>query len=218
MSLDLPTMTMERYDARALFGDYVKSVRERNEKALTRVETQQLREDTELMDCYQWLARHDQPVINIVEALKAGGTDPQGRPRLAVARADFRRVVFLRCSGYRPRDAHEDEYCGDVFYYANAQAWNESSNHDKTNVVVPVSTFPQIPHSWERLRAIVPTIPLALRPTNLKAYHILWEADWEGAPEDPYLLKRVGRWHFAVMAQWDLTPLERGILNASRAQ
>lgn len=219
MSLDLPTMTMDRWDARVLFGDYADSVRARNEKTLTRVETQQLREDTELMNCYKWLKRHNEPVINIVEALRAGGVDHKGRPRLAVARADYRRVVFTVATDYKPRGAHEDEPEGRVYYFANGQAWNQSVTHDKANVVVPTSTFPGIArHSYPHFRAMVPTVPLPLRPAKLQNYHILWEADWGAAPEDPYLLKRVGRWHFAVMAQWDLTPLERGILNASRAQ
>lgn len=220
MSLDLPTMTMERWDASVLFGEYADSVRARNEKVVTRAEKQQLREDKELMNCYKWLSKHEQPIINIVEALKAGGVDSQGRPRLAVARADYRRVVLDTERDYKPRDGSAGEWGENVFFYADAGSYSAvSAQHDKANVVVPQSTFPEIEvYKFRALRAVVPTIPLSLRPVKLQNYHILWEADWEQAPVDPYLLKRVGHWHFAVMAQWDLTPLERGILNASRVQ
>ena len=218
--MELNTIDIPSYEARKLFGDYAKSVRARNEKKLDAIETQQLREDEELMNCYRWLKKHDEPIINIVQALKHAGVDDQGRPNLAVSRADFRQVRFQRCTSYRPKGAHEGESYKNVYVFARWCSWtNPEPQHDKSNVVLPISTFKGMGVKWDvNCRAIVPTVPIHIRPNNLAAYHILWEAEWENVPVDPFLLRRVGRWHFAVMAQWDLTELERGVLEASRVK
>lgn len=61
---------------------------------------------------------------------------------------------------------------------------------------------------------MVPSVPVWLRPEgHLSEYHILWEAEWEVAPPvDPILLKYVSGPMYAVIAQWDLTPVERAVL------
>jgi hypothetical protein len=64
------------------------------------------------------------------------------------------------------------------------------------------------------VRALVPKIPPLLKPAgDLSDFFILWEAKWEAvAPVDPILLRRVSESVFVVLAQWDLTPLERSVL------
>ena len=68
----------------------------------------------------------------------------------------------------------------------------------------------------KRYQTYVPTIPPHLLPKgNLYRgkYYILWEVeDWEEVPRDPILLKRLTKNLFAVLAQWDLTPLEQAII------
>lgn len=66
---------------------------------------------------------------------------------------------------------------------------------------------------------MVPHIPPALRPARkLENYHILWEADWQqDPPRDPMLLKRLAGTFYAVLAVWDLTDLERAVLNGVRS-
>jgi hypothetical protein len=65
--------------------------------------------------------------------------------------------------------------------------------------------------------ALVPTVPPHLRPDDLRKFYILWEAEWDRSPPvDPLLLSRVNQTMFAVVAQWDLTPLEQKVLGASR--
>jgi hypothetical protein len=66
--------------------------------------------------------------------------------------------------------------------------------------------------------AILPLIPPRLRPPHgLDNYHLLWEAVWtrprtRRAPGDPALLKHIGGDLWAVLAVWDLTPLEQAVL------
>ena len=56
-------------------------------------------------------------------------------------------------------------------------------------------------------------MPPHLRPDDLSKYFVLWEAEWTAkAPVDPMLLSRVNETMFAIVAQWDLTPLEQRVL------
>lgn len=69
------------------------------------------------------------------------------------------------------------------------------------------------------LRALVPAVPVALRPGEpLAGLQILWEAEWQSNPPgDPALLKPLGGNLASVIATWDLTPLEKLALAAVRA-
>jgi hypothetical protein len=65
----------------------------------------------------------------------------------------------------------------------------------------------------KKAHALVPSVPPQLRPDDLSKYFILWEAEWTAkAPVDPILLSPVNDTMFAVVAQWDLTPLEQRVL------
>jgi hypothetical protein len=73
--------------------------------------------------------------------------------------------------------------------------------------------------------ALVPSIPFHLRPNGDSAkYFILWEVDeWKEyralrAPRDPLLLVRIAHPIYVVVAQWDLTELEKRILENFRRQ
>ncbi len=64
----------------------------------------------------------------------------------------------------------------------------------------------------------MPLIPPHLRPADAyRNYHILWECnEWRRvAPSDPLLLKHITGHVYAVVAQWDLTEIERAIMNAA---
>ena len=50
-----------------------------------------------------------------------------------------------------------------------------------------------------------------------RAHFLLWEAEWMTVPSDP-ILRHFGRNLYAVMAQWDLTPVGQAILRARRRQ
>src|SRR5207253_8584714 len=67
-------------------------------------------------------------------------------------------------------------------------------------------------------KAMVPIIPPHLRPADaLSNYYILSEAHWSPEPpRDPFLLKRIDGFLFAVLAAWDLTEIERAVLGTIR--
>ena len=55
-----------------------------------------------------------------------------------------------------------------------------------------------------------------------QAWHILWEVtEWSSTPQsgpapyDPLLLKHLGGQLYAVLAEWDLTPLERAVMQGA---
>jgi hypothetical protein len=87
---------------------------------------------------------------------------------------------------------------------------------------VPAGTFPSAKLGWEMLKAMAPVIPPALRPAHhLRNYHLLWEAEWSRIPRppgDPALLKHVAGDLYAVLAVWDLTPLEQAVLAGTRGR
>ncbi len=71
--------------------------------------------------------------------------------------------------------------------------------------------------------SIVPAIPFHLRPNgDADKYFILWEVEkWEEyqavrAPGDPLLLERIAHPIYVVVAQWDLSDLEKRILENFR--
>jgi len=72
-------------------------------------------------------------------------------------------------------------------------------------------------------QTIVPTIPFHLRPNgDADKYFILWEVEqWDEwrpsrAPGDPFLLERIAHPIYVVVAQWDLSELEKRILESFR--
>jgi hypothetical protein len=188
--MDLQPMTMEREAAEAAFKEYRGAfLAERN------------RIDGELMRGYKALKEGKQ-LIRLSETITAGGVDDSGRPRLAIARADESsvRVTMWDDGSCRFEPGGNIRARDRVFEF-------------------PSDTLPRATLSWNTNRwATLPLIPPRLRPRfSLTGYHILWEAVWRApntrrAPHDPALLKHIGGDLYAVLAVWDLTDLERAVL------
>lgn len=152
--------------------------------------------DWEIERIYRAIAK-GKTVISVNDAIVKAGIDAQGRPRLAIMRADQDVVI--------------------------CDAWN----NEKVTFKIPghfrgAEWYFQIP--WPN-RAVIhrqdavarlPRIPPQYRPAQgtLPNYHLLWEADWSDIPRDPYLLKRIGRDAWVVLAAWDLTDVELSVLRA----
>jgi hypothetical protein len=138
-------------------------------------------------------------VISAVAAIREAGLDEKGRPRLAICQAHALRCVcsFERGVGVKFGIAQEDQ-------------WDKGVG----KVTVP---WPEINYR-SNIVATLPRIPPQYRPNPnaISSYHLLWEASWTDIDTDPYLLRRIGRDAWVVVAAWELTDLEVSVLRAHR--
>ncbi len=157
-------------------------------------------------------------VINLQSAFSHAGLFTEGRfaglPKLAIARAD---AVKVNYDWHLAAPRFSSEFCSWGQHRGGLIAfkfvWQVMHN--------PAINYTFIRRPFERRNsysAIVPSIPPAARPryARLHKYAILWEANWEFAPADPFLLRPLAGDLFTVEAEWDLTNLERGLLEHAR--
>jgi hypothetical protein len=153
-----------------------------------------IKEDTEMRR--MWKAATEYPLLNVATALKEAGRNEQGHPLLALARADWKTLFWSRW---------ENGFSSSQRYWTKKYA-----------IKLPSDTYPN--DKLTRAVTSVPFIPPDLRPDDaLSKYHILFEVkEWKSYPTDPFLLKQVSGWIFAVIGEWDLTPLEAILLSSLR--
>jgi hypothetical protein len=155
--------------------------------------------DQEIAKIYRQIAK-GKTVISVHDAIRAAGLDDQGRPKLAIMRADQESV---RCSAWSSAEV----------IFTNEERSRAADWHFEIS-------WPNRQRTCAaNLRALLPRIPPKYRPPQgtLGGYHILWEADWTAIPRDPYLLKRIGKDAWVVLAAWDLTDVEVSVLRAHMA-
>lgn len=183
--MDIPMLTLPKTEAAAKFREYRDAVRRRHSE-----------EDEAVRVMYRELYR-GRPVIDCLQAFNACGHDVSLRPMLALGRADWPHVFFTTSS-----------WKGEV-YFGKRQPRRGSQSR---------LVFRRADFDWDICkanggRAVTPIIPPALRPAGgLENYWILWEAAWHNVPRDPFLLKHLHGHIYAVLAQWDLTEVERLVL------
>ena len=195
--MNVSTITESRWTAREKFLEYKHAVQQRHRE-----------EDKAIMEGYRYLSRGKQ-LINLTETFRKAGMNDNHEPRLAIARATAMHCWFTLTSNrwvFRTSPY--------AFKRRRESAWARFS--------YPLSTFTVPPHTLgqyrdrKQLKALVPVIPPSIRPgeTQLGKYGILWEADWHHAPKDPILVRFIHPKSPCVVmvAQWDLTELERSVL------
>ena len=173
-------------------------------------------EDAELRAAYQQLSM-GRTVISLHKAMQGGGIDSNGRPVLAVANAAARWVSFCWTAGSLCDS--NGSWLGAASAFVSDWDLHSRGRGRTAYRATKTGTF-RFPRNYFPLRlqgdiqARVPLVPPAVRPkADLRKYVILWEANWEEAPADPYLLRRVTHDLFVVLAQWDLTEVERTVLD-----
>lgn len=178
--MNVEKLQMDKDQARDLYQAYL-----RNRGQMTA-------DDRAIAAVYKRIAQ-GKLVIRALASITAAGLGADGLPKLAIMRADQRKVecrpsievIRFRCTGRsRARDC---------------------------NFSVPMPGA-----NWNTPMRIadVPLIPVHLRPRKaIEKYHVLWEADWNQYPTDPYLLRRFGEDAWLVVAAWDLTPVERAVMS-----
>lgn len=144
------------------------------------------------------------PLLNLTEAIVSGGLHTDGRPKLAVARADMDEVR-VRLS---PTQAT----------FSTAWNWRERRFRD----VEFIFAMPGLSNATRAGFALVPMVPADKLPrinTALGQHLILWEVvQWADSSararpdRDPYLLRHIVGDLYAVVAEWDLTDLERAVM------
>lgn len=146
--------------------------------------------DRAILRAYKSVARGGR-IINLIETLRAGGTNERGLPKLAIVRADCARVNL-------------SVYPGVVRY-----SWDRGRWHGREMRLDNFTTNQQHATSW----ATAPYIPPYIRRPRMGRYFILWEATWQAVPAgDPYLLEKIDDNLFRIVAAWDITPLEAAVL------
>ena len=141
-----------------------------------------------------------------------------GRPRLAIARADRKQVKVT--DGRFSWRSHVP--VGHILFDATSENFHDFDYAGSLRIDVPWSDGKtvQIPTGY----ALVPLVPADVRPSGqLRNYFILWEVEqWSdrriGAKPDidPYLLRHLAGDLYVVEAEWDLTELERAIMSGRR--
>lgn len=153
--------------------------------------------DWEIERIYRQIAK-GKTVISVHDAIRRAGVDELGRPRLAIMRAD---------------QSHCECRVGDFETITITNQHRSTAQEWHFEIM-----WPGRPRAaWSRYQGMLPRIPPQHRPPvkALGNYHILWEADWTLAPPaDPYLLKRIGKDAWVVLAAWDLTEVELSVLRS----
>lgn len=173
------------------------------------------KEDEILRDTYRAMAL-GQRVLNLGSVLKTAGLNRKRLPILAVGQADWK-DVFLT---YHQFNNQQFVFSKNRFANKNSRTnrWDEGAlgfEHATFGAELSNAKW-RDDNNFSRLpaKAMVPSVPAYLRPEgHLSEYHILWEAEWEVAPPvDPLLLKHISGPMYSVIAQWDLSPVERMVL------
>lgn len=201
--MNVATITMDRDLARAKLKAY---------RADLHKDSEQLYRQTE--KAYEALAA-GLPLLRLSQVIARAGVDLQCRPKLAICRADRKEVkVWLPW-----RREH-------WVFESGPFDWNGSQRSQ-------VRRSDLLRREVRRLEpgkdckpgfAIVPMVPADVRPKTgqLKDWFILWEVEhWADRPHfataspDPILLTHIGGDLYAVLASWDLTPIEQAILEGA---
>lgn len=159
-------------------------------------------------------------LIDVGVAIRECGFDEKMRPKLALARADRKEVRF-RWYGH-------DDTCEFLTTEHPSQfpqlceRVNMNRLHNQFLQGVNGQRWAETVEGF----ALVPMVPADAYsgPAKWPSLHILWEVEkWADEsklsrpPVDPYLLRRVDGDLFEVLAEWDLTEIERYVM-AGRAR
>jgi hypothetical protein len=171
---------------------------------------------------YQELAKGT-PLINPFMAIGQQGWRPDGRPVLAMARADQTKCDFQVGSNSRiwmEKTGFTGKWAPcDLVFTARRERWDRQRAR---NLRITVRATTEPPVDPKRGCAMVPLVPAEAYPTrglDLAKHFVLWEVeDWDVAPPvDPMLLRPIGGDLYAVIHQWNLTDIERMVIAGTRS-
>lgn len=202
--MNAATISMDRWQAREQFLKYRRLVAERGTK-----------QDAMIMETYKQLAM-GRKLLSLSQSIARGGLQANGLPALAIVRADAKWCLF-NANEWHFRSEGSVTMHRFISSKDRRRPPRAASARFESNIAF---AFEQaaLPITGNRgAQAQVPIIPLPIRPkSKLENYHILFEANWTEPPKDPLLLRRINKDIFIVLAQWDLTEVERMVLGMAR--
>lgn len=217
--MNVSTITMDPAEAQAKLDAYRNALQARHS---SKVEV----EWKAAMDAYRELAKGT-PLIDPLAAIRECGWRTDSRPVLAIARADMARVRWEISRNARRWDPETKRFAGGwsptewrfSAHRNNESVWSRRDGSGKTFTISDVIAEP--PGEPKHGVAMVPMVPpdvLPARGCDLSKHFVLWEVEnWDAAPPvDPILLRPIGGDLYAVVAQWDLTEIERVIIAGTR--
>lgn len=162
---------------------------------------------------YEALAKGT-PLINVAEAIRGAPFDMKGRPQFAIARADERQVRFTFTGN------GSQTWCTFDSRYQWGRRGRAPVNTPTALSFDLQRTPPAGKHSWEcRGFALVPMVPPSAGRHDLSKHYVLWDVElWSDTPigaqppVDPFLLRHLGGDLYVIVAEWDLTKLERAVM------
>jgi hypothetical protein len=199
MNTETATITMDRSEAREKLREYRRGLHRRADEvwSLAAKGFEELAEGHTLID--------------VDRAIRDGGFFSDMGPKLAIARADRKVVEF--------------------FWYAhqNHAIFDSGGHRTRQPAMTRSVDMRRTPDVWNRERSymrspsgysLIPAVPPDVRSKavgGLKNYWTLFEVEkWHNTnptdpPVDPYLLRHVGGSLYAIVAEWELTELERSV-------
>lgn len=158
-------------------------------------------EDAEIARIYKAIANGKLIIPALAEIVRTGLNEAK-LPKLAIGRAD-EKVVYLSTQSNGSATM-------------SGTAWVNGNTARARVFQFKEGSFPGIATQRHRMEAMMPLIPVDIRPKRgLQNYHVLWEVDeWERSkvPVDPLLLRRHGEDTWVVLGAWDLTQVERSVM------
>lgn len=159
------------------------------------------------------------PLINLASAIKAGGVRPDGFPNLAVASY----VV-----SFNKEMVETTLYKNGGLVFQDTADWRKKWQHE-WQCTFPAGTLLPPPNNGFFFSgpnyplcgsASVPTVPTFLRQKDVRDVVLLFEvAEWNKLapiPTDPYLLRRIAGYVYAILGSWDITERELKAYQAAR--
>lgn len=198
--MDLAKVSLSETDAEEKYKQYLELVKTRKEKQYD-----------DLKKVYHALKK-GYKVIDIFKAFEDTGT-LNDNPKLAISRADMRQVFFTKAVGGGGRFSDVNDSWKEKVDDVNIPGGLMRSDWPLNNLEQGISNW----NIKDRTVATnVPMIPAHLMPEGkLDNYYILFEVDeWNpiAAVDDPYLLRRINANTFIVLAEWDVTPVEKIVM------
>lgn len=202
--MDAENIEMSEEEAREAYEEYSRLVKDREEEHL------------EILKKCTYHLSQGRKVLNIYDVIKNGGVFENGEPKLAIARADWKQVVFTKHKG--KSGVFSDEKTTRNWGVTKANI-NLPNNYFDDDWGMQTDSEGKV-YSWsspvrEAVQTATPIIPAVLTPQGkLNNYYILFEViGRRRVGADPLLLRRLSDNMFVVLATWDVSPLEQAVLD-----